>query len=119
MRTGVLREKSFCFALNIVELYKNFCKEKDEYVLSKQLLRSGTAIGALQRESEFAESKTDFAHKLAIAQKECNESIYWLELLYKGDYIAEAVFLSLNENAEELLKLLTASIKTARNNLNH
>lgn len=119
MEPGPLREKSFCFALKVVNLYKFLCKEKAEYVLSKQLLRSGTAVGALQRESEYAESKMDFAHKLAIAQKECNESIYWLELLHQSELISETAFLSLKENAEELLKMITSSIKTARKNMNH
>lgn len=119
MRPGPLREKSFCFALRIVNLYKYLCKEKGEYVLSKQLLRSGTAIGALQRESEFAESKMDFAHKLAIAQKECNESLYWLELLYQAEFISEVAFADLKDNAEELMRLITSSIKTARKNINH
>ncbi|MDH6533916.1 four helix bundle protein [Parabacteroides sp. 52] len=119
MKPGPLREKSFCFALRVVSLYKYLCKEKGEYVLSKQLLRSGTAVGALQRESEFAESKIDFIHKLAIAQKECNESVYWLELLHQADFITEKAFVSLKDNAEELLRLITASIKTAKTHTNH
>ncbi len=82
--------------------------------MSKQLLRSGTSIGANIAESTHAESKLDFAHKLAISQKECYETMYWLELLIKSEYLEERVFNSLNEDAVELMKLLTASIKTAR-----
>ena len=83
MGDNVIKNKSFNFALRIVKLYQFLNQEKKEYVLSKQLLRSGTAIGALVRESEQAESKLDFIHKLAIAQKEANETDYWLELLFQ------------------------------------
>ena len=81
MGYSVLRERSFNFALRIIELYKSLVQHKNEYVISKQLLRSGTAIGALQREAEHAESKADFVHKYGIAQKECNETIYKLPLV--------------------------------------
>lgn len=111
---GVLKDKSFQFAIRTVNLYKYLKDEKKEFTLSKQLLRSGTAIGAMYREAEFAESKSDFIHKLAIAQKECNESLYWLELLKVTDYLKEEEFQSLHENASELMKLLTSSIKTAK-----
>ena len=80
---NVVKEKSFAFAVRIVILYKHLCAEKKEFVLSKQLLRSGTAIGALVREAEQAESKADFVHKMAIALKEANETEYWLELLHE------------------------------------
>jgi len=83
------------------------------------LLRSGTAIGALHREAEQAESKADFIHKLAIAQKECNETIYWLELLQKTDYINHSQFEGINTDAVELIKLLTSIIKTTKRNINH
>ncbi|HSD13330.1 MAG TPA: four helix bundle protein [Flavobacterium sp.] len=83
MADNVIKSKSFDFALRIVKLYHYLSQEKREYVLSKQLLRSGTAIGALVREAEQAGSKLDFIHKFAIAQKEANESDYWLELLYQ------------------------------------
>ena len=114
---NVLKEKSFDFAVRIVNLYKYLVSEKKEYVLSKQLLRSGTAIGALHREAEQAESKADFIHKLAIAQKECNESIYWLELLKKTDYLSESQFESINSDAVELIKLITSIIKSAKKSL--
>jgi len=117
MRENVLKNKSFEFAVRIVNLYKYIISEKKEYVLSKQLLRSGTAIGALHREAEQAESKKDFIHKLAIAQKECNESIYWLELLFRTEYINKSEFESINTDALELIKLLTSIIKSAKKSL--
>jgi len=84
-KPNIVRDKSFAFAVRIVSLYKYLCADKKEFVLSKQLLRSGTSIGANVREAVNAESKKDFIHKLAIAQKECDESIYWLELLVETD----------------------------------
>ncbi len=111
---GVLKDKSLAFSIRIVKLYKYLSAEKSEFVLSKQLLRSGTAIGALQREAEHAESKMDFIHKYAIAQKECNETLYWLELLFKTDYLNQQEYESLLYDAEELMKLLTSSIKTVK-----
>ena len=79
-KKNIIKEKSFLFAIRIIKLYQYLCEVKKEFILSKQLLRSGTAIGALIRESQNAESKADFIHKLSIAQKECDETIYWLEL---------------------------------------
>lgn len=117
MKKNILKDKSFDFAVRVVNLYKFLITEKKEYVMSKQLLRSGTAIGALHREAEQAESKADFIHKLAIAQKECNETIYWLELLEKTDYINTKQFESINNDAVELIKLLTSIIKSAKKSL--
>lgn len=117
MEKSILKTKSFHFAIRIVNLYKYLCHDKSEYVLSKQLLRSGTAIGALLSEGSFAESKLDFIHKYAIAQKECNESIYWLELLLHTNYINQKEFDSLSADAIELIKMITASILTAKQNL--
>ena len=94
MAENIIKTKSFSFALRIVKLYQFLNQEKKEYVLSKQLLRSGTGIGALVREAEQAESKLDFIHKLAIAQKEANESDYWLELLFQSDYLSQIQFQS-------------------------
>jgi len=82
--------------------------------MADQILRSGTAIGALQREAEHAESKPDFIHKYSIAQKECNETLFWLELLFKSDYISEAEYNSMYNDANELMKLITSSIKTVK-----
>jgi four helix bundle protein len=93
------------------------CEEKREFVLSKQVLRSGTSVGAMVREAEHSESKADFVHKMAIAQKEMNETIYWLELLCETKYILHAEFENINADAVEIIKMLTASIKTAKSNL--
>lgn len=117
MKSGPLREKSMCFALRIIKLYQHLAEEKKEYVMSKQILRSGTAIGALHRESECAESKPDFIHKLGIAQKECNETFYWLELLNKSGYLEDRLFQSILSEGEEIYRIITASIKTAKSNL--
>jgi four helix bundle protein len=119
MKENTLKEKSFSFAVLIVELYKNLQESKKEYVLTKQLLRTGTSIGANIREAEFAESKTDFIHKLAIAQKECSETIYWIELLLITKYLENQNYDRIHSNSIELMKLLTASIKTAKSNINH
>ena len=119
MSENIIKNKSFDFAVRVVNLYKMLCEEKKEYVMSKQLLRSGTAIGALYREAEQAESKADFIHKMAIAQKENNETIYWLELLHATDYLNSIEFESINNDATELIKLITAIIKTAKSKINH
>lgn len=109
-----LKTKSFAFAVRVVNLYKYLCNEKKEFVLSKQLLRSGTAIGALVREAEQAESKADFVHKMAIALKEANETEYWLELLHETKYLEPAEFSSMQKDVVELLKLLTSIINTTK-----
>jgi four helix bundle protein len=111
---NVVKEKSFAFAVRIVILYKHLCTEKKEFVLSRQLLRSGTAIGALVREAEQAESKADFIHKMAIALKEANETEYWLELLHETQYLEPAAFSSMHHNVVELLKLLTSIINSSK-----
>ncbi len=116
MKRNIVKEKSFDFALRIVKLYKYLCNEQREFVLSKQLLRSGTAIGALVSESEYAESKADFIHKMAIAQKEANESEYWIELLYRSNYINEKSYNSIHSDLTEIFKLLSSIILTAKEN---
>ena len=113
MKENVVKDKSFDFALRVVKLAKYLEGEKREYVLSKQVLRSGTAIGALVREAEHAESKADF-HKMSIALKEANETFYWLELLHQGEYIDMLSFRSIGADSEELIKLLIAIIKTSK-----
>lgn len=115
-KENVIKSKTMGFALRIINLYK-FLQNKKEFVMSKQLLRSGTGIGALVRESEHAESKMDFAHKLAIAQKEANESDYWLELLHKSEFIDENMFQSLNQDLQEIQKILSSIIITTKKNL--
>ena len=117
MKELILSEKSFNFAIRIINLYKYWVETKKEFVFSKQLLRSGTVIGVLQSEACFAESKADFIHKYGIAQKECNESIYWLKLMSRTNYITQNEFESLENDAIELLKMITSSIITAKRNL--
>ena len=111
---NVVKEKSFAFAIRIVKLHRFLCAEKREFVLSRQLLRSGTAIGALVREAEQAESKLDFVHKMAIALKEDNETEYWILLLRETEYLSPKESKSILGDTTELLKLLTSIIKTAR-----
>ncbi|MBX2930915.1 MAG: four helix bundle protein [Chitinophagaceae bacterium] len=117
MKENVVKNKSFGFAVRIVRLYQYLCEQKKEFVLSKQLLRSGTSVGAMVREAEHAETKNDFKHKLAIAQKEINETIYWLELLKETDYLTLEQFESINADAIEIIKLITAIIKSTKNNI--
>jgi four helix bundle protein len=114
MSENIIKSKSFIFALRVVKLYQFLNQEKKEYVLSKQLLRSGTSIGAMVRESEQAESRLDFIHKLAIAQKEANESDYWLELLYQSDYLNVTQFQSLKSDIIEINKILASIIITTK-----
>ncbi|MBP7809432.1 MAG: four helix bundle protein [Bacteroidia bacterium] len=106
--------KSFAFAIEIVKTYQRITEQRKEYVLTRQLLRSGTAVGALIREAQNAESKADFIHKLAIAQKECDETIYWLELMKETDYLSETDFNKLKNESTELLKMLRSSIMTTK-----
>jgi four helix bundle protein len=115
MKENVIKLKSFEFALRIVKFYQYLIEHKKEFVLSKQLLRSGTAIGAMVRESEHAESKADFIHKLSIALKEANETEYWIDLLFKSNIVDDKSFQSIKVDIIELLKLLTAIIKTIKN----
>ena len=117
MSENIIKTKSFNFALKIVKLYQFLNQEKKEYVLSKQLLRSGTSIGALVREAEQAESKLDFIHKLAIAQKEANESDYWVELLFQSEYINEIQYQSLKSDIVEINKILASIIISTKQNL--
>jgi four helix bundle protein len=114
MRENVVKKKSFAFAVRVVKLYQYLCEQKKEFVLSKQLLRSGTSVGAMVREAEHAESKADFKHKLGIAQKEINESIYWLELLNETDYLTKEQFEQIINDAVEIIKLITAILKSAK-----
>ena len=113
---SLLHAKSYAFALRIVQMNK-FLRERQEFVLSKQVMRSGTATGALVRESEFAQSKADFVNKLNIALKEANETDYWLNLLKDSGYLSDKSFSSIETDCGELIALLISSIKTARENL--
>lgn len=112
-----LREKSFSMAVRMVRLNRFLCEEKREFVISKQILRSGTNPGAMVREANRAESGLDFVHKLAVAQKETAETQYWLELLLATNYINQTEFESLNKDVEEVIKLITKSIITKKRNL--
>ncbi|MEI6507353.1 MAG: four helix bundle protein [Bacteroidota bacterium] len=111
-------EKSYKFALSIIKLYKFLISEKKEFVLSKQLLRSGTSIGALIKEAEHAQSKPDFLNKMNIALKEANESSYWLMLLKDSEYILENEFETIKQECEELIRLLASIVKSTKINLN-
>jgi glyoxalase family protein len=110
-RKSILRDKSFGFALRAIKCYQYLQSDKKEFLLSKQLLRSATSIGANIREGEQAQSKTDFIHKLSIALKEASETAYWLELLHQSGYLPESVYQSIYEDCIELIKLLTSIIK--------
>ncbi len=116
MSNNIIKDKSLNFALRIIKLYK-YLNDKQEYILSKQVLRSGTSIGAMVRESEHAESKTDFIQKLSIAQKEASETDYWLELLFKADYLSDIMFHSINDDLKEIQKLLSSILITTKNSL--
>ena len=113
-KENLLKTKSFDFAIRIIKLYKFLKEKQNEYILIKQVLRSGTSVGALIRESENAESTKDFIHKLTIALKEADETQYWLELLFATGFINKRMFDSVNKDAEELVRLLVASIKTIK-----
>ena len=113
---GIIEEKSYTFALRIIKAYK-YLTEHNVYVLSKQLLRSGTSIGANCREAAYAQSKQDFISKLSIALKETNETIYWIELLHDAGFITEKSFTSIHTDGTEILKLLISIIKTSKSSI--
>jgi len=110
MSENVIKNKTFAFAIRIVKLYQYLCDDKKEFTLSKQLLRSGTSVGAMVREAEYADTTKDFLHKLAIAQKEINETIYCLALLKETDYLESKHYNSINTDAVEIIKILTIII---------
>jgi four helix bundle protein len=111
---SILKDKSFTFAISIVKAYKMLSEEKREFIMSKQLLRSGTSVGANIREAKNAESTNDFIHKLGIAQKECDETLYWLELLKETDFLDEQKFLELSDQAIQILKMIRSTILTIK-----
>ena len=110
-------DKSFAFAVRIVRLYKLLCS-RNEFVLSRQLLRSGTSVGVMLKESEHAQSKSDFINKLSIALKEANETEYWIMLLKETDYLSEKEYESIIEDCRELIKLTVSIVKTSKQNMN-
>jgi four helix bundle protein len=117
MPRNEVKERSMDFALRIVKLYQYLCSEKKEYVISRQVLKSGTAIGALVREAEFGESKADFVHKMSIALKEANETEYWLILLVRSSYLTDKQFDDIGKDIDILVKLLVSIVKTGKENL--
>lgn len=116
LTSSPMREKSMNLAIRIVNLFKHLVGEKKEYVLSKQMLKSGTSIGANIREAQNAESAADFIHKLGVAQKETDETLYWLELLHKTEYINEAAFQSIYQDTQEILRMIRSAILTKKEN---
>ena len=118
MDNNIVGKKSKKFAVRIVNLYKYLCEEKNERIMSKQLLRSGTSIGANIAESECAISESDFLNKLYIAFKETNETLYWLDLLYETNYLTEQEYNSVKVDCEEIKKILSSTTLTikSRNN---
>ena len=119
MKENMLKDKSYQFALKIIRLCQNLTSEKREFVLSKQILQSGTSIGANVEEANQGESKRDFIHILGIAQKEAFETHYWLRLLTDSAYLNPESSISLMADCEELIRLITSSINTAKNNINN
>lgn len=113
MNDNVIENKSFDFAVRIVNLHKHLSAEKKEFVLSKQLLRSGTSIGANVSEAIRGQSKADFSAKMCIALKEANESYYWIRLLYKTEFLLEHEFNSIEKDVVELIKILSSICKTS------
>ena len=113
---NVILVKSKAFALRIIKLYNYLKNDKKEFVLSKQLLRSGTSIGANVKESKFAQSTADFYAKMYIAQKEAGETEYWLELLCESGYIDKRLFDSFYADCQELIKLLVSITKKSKRN---
>ena len=115
MKESPLRIKSFNLAVLIVEFCRKLSQEKKEFVLSKQLLRSGTNPGAMVREAQNAESRKDFIHKLKIAQKETSETMYWLELLRESDLIEVEKYNQLHSLSKEVIKMIVSTVKTTSN----
>ncbi len=115
MGKSILKDKSYAFAIRIVKLSQFLMNERKEFVLSKQVLRSGTAIGALIREAEFGQSKADFISKMSIALKEANETDYWISILKDTDYISINQCESLCSDCGELIAMLVSTIKTGKN----
>ncbi len=117
IENNLIYNKSFNFALDIIELYKYLCAYKKEYVISKQILRSGTSIGANVSEALFAQTKKDFISKMHIALKEASESFYWINLLHRGGFIDDSRLKILSPNLNEIMRILKSIISTAKQNL--
>jgi four helix bundle protein len=117
MSNSIIKDKSFKFAIRIVKLYKYLCENKNEFVLSKQILRSGTSIGANINEALQGQSKKDFLMKMNISLKEFSETKYWLELIYATEYIDNKMMQSIFDDCIELEKILASIVKTTKNNI--
>jgi four helix bundle protein len=115
MKENVIREKSMVFAVRIVNLYRNLCKESKEFVMSRQVLRAGTSIGANIAEAQRSISRKEFLSKIYIAFKECAETKYWLELLYRTEFISPNEYTSIVSDCNEIYRILAAITKTMRN----
>ena len=111
-----IEKRAYQFALRIVNAYKYLTRQQSEYVLSKQMLRSGTSIGAMMREAKFAQSRADFVNKASIALKEANETLYWIELLHDSEYIDSKTFESIHNEANEITSILASIVKTTKEN---
>ena len=111
-----IEKRAYQFALRIVNAYKYLTRQQSEFVLSKQMLRSGTSIGAMMREAKFAQSRADFVSKTSIALKEANETLYWIELLYDSEYIDSKTFESIHNEANEITSILASIVKTTKEN---
>jgi four helix bundle protein len=116
-RNNILADKSIDFAIRIVNCYKYLTEEKNEYIISKQLLRSGTSIGANIHEGIEAQSKSDFISKLSISLKEASETSYWFKVLFRTGAITESMYSSLHKDLDEIIRILIASIKTTKQNI--
>ncbi len=115
-KENIIAEKSFQFALKIIKIVREIQKEKKEFVLSKQLLKSGTSICAMVREAEHAESKKDFIHKMSIGLKEANETDYWVELLHQSDYLTKEKYSEINDEVIQIIRLLARIVKSSKLN---
>lgn len=111
-----IEKRAYQFALRIVKAYKYLTRQQTEFVLSKQMLRSGTSIGAMMREAKFAQSRADFVSKTSIALKEANETLYWIELLHDSEYIDNKTFESIHNEANEITSILASIVKTTKEN---
>ncbi len=116
MGDNIIHERSFAFAVRIVHLCRYLRESKGEFTLSKQILRSGTSVGAMVSESKYSESKADFIHKLSISLKEISETIYWIDLLHATDYISESEYNSIGSDAVEIRKILYSIIVSSKEN---
>ena len=115
-KESLIEEKTFAFAKRMVKAYQYFSAEKKEFVLSKQLLRSGTSVGAMVQEAKFAQSRADFINKLSIALKEANEAKYWIKLLYETDYMEKTMYESVYSDVKEIVAMLVSIVRTSKDN---